>query len=70
MNRDYLIARMNRVNADVLSRVDRLNQVNADVLESTECKMQVGLVEDIEYILLSAHAQIEEKIAEYRLKTA
>lgn len=70
MNRDYLIARMNRVNADVLSRVDRLNQVNADVLECTECKLQVGLVEDVEYILLSAHSQIEEKIAEYRLKTA
>lgn len=74
MNRDYLIARMNRVDADVLARVDRLKHVNADVLESAdtskECCLQVELVEDIEYILLSAHKQIEDKIAEYSLKTA
>ena len=63
MHRDYLIERMNRLNASVYLHVESMPVVCGD-------RNQQELVESIQYILLKAHAEIEEKIAEYSLKTA
>ena len=63
MTRDYLIKRLELTNGAVLEMV-------TDLPETWEDRNQKELVESVEYILLNAHSQIEEKIAEYRLKTA
>jgi hypothetical protein len=63
MTRDYLIKRLELTNGAVLEMV-------TDLPETWEDRNQKKLVESVEYILLNAHSQIEEKIAEYSLKTA
>lgn len=65
MIRDYLIKRMNRANKKVINIANRLPS-RLDLLD----KDQVDMVEDIEFILLQAYGQIENKIAEYTLKSA
>lgn len=63
MHRDYLIERMNRLNAAIQLHAESMPEVWGE-------SNQTELVEEIQYILLSAHKQIEDKIAEYSLKTA
>jgi hypothetical protein len=64
MHRDYLIERMNRLNASVYLHAESMPVVCGGDRNQQE------LVESVQYILLKAHAEIEEKIAEYSLKTA
>ena len=63
MTRDYLIERMNRLNAAILLHAESMPEVWGE-------PNQTQLVEEIQYILLNVHSQIEDKIAEYSLKTA
>jgi hypothetical protein len=63
MHRDYLIERMNRLNAAMHLHAECMPEVWGE-------PNQTELVEEIQYILLNAHSQIEDKIAEYSLKTA
>ena len=63
MHRDYLIERMNRLNAAMQLHAECMPEVWGE-------PNQTELVEEIQYILLNAHSHIEDKIAEYSLKTA
>jgi hypothetical protein len=64
MQRDYLIDRMKRTNANVLNCVACLPfSLDLD-------KDQQTMIEEIEYILLQAYEKIDDKIAEYALKSA
>jgi hypothetical protein len=64
MQRDYLIDRMKRMNSTVLNCVACLpSSLDLD-------KDQQEMIEEIEYILLQAYEQIDDKIAEYSLKSA
>lgn len=63
MHRDYLIERMNRLNAAILLHAESMPEVWGE-------PNQTELVESVEYILLRAHNEIEFLIAEYSLKTA
>ena len=63
MHRDYIIERMNRLNSAILLHAESMPEVWGE-------PDQTELVESIQYILLTANKQIEDKIAEYSLKTA
>lgn len=63
MHRDYLIERMKKLNAAMQLHAECMPEVWGE-------PNQTELVEEIEYILLRTHKEIEDKIAEYSLKTA
>jgi hypothetical protein len=64
MNRNYLIERMKRTKGNIIDLVHCLP--SAFELD----KEQQELIEPIEFILLEAYKQIDDKIAEYSLKSA
>ena len=63
MQRDYLIDRMKRMNSTVLFCVECLPVIWDE-------PNQQEMIEEIEYILFHAYKQIDDKIAEYSLKSA